>query len=348
MTAITIPILLIIIATISVLLFILTATLFYQKYQSNKITKQKQHYIHTFKDDWYEFLMNGAQGSVAMIPKTDSEYSAIETIFLSYLKNMHTQKSTIRIYDFANEYLISHYEKQLASRKWSTKMNALYRIYDFRISELLPQCEQLKLEQLDDDMLLQLLKIYALLQPAKLFDFVLSPSRDLPEIDYKQLFMIIESRSLQKFMDHFEQLQPHAQVALIDAVGLSQNTVHLPQLIQLLQSEDVEIRIRTLKVLCQLSHVGDLTVYEPFTSSPIWEERLMVAKILRNYPIEESLPLLQTLLEDTHYQVRYEASQTFTGAKNGERWIQQFLHSSTDVYAVDMVKSSLKQKGLKI
>ena len=48
----------------------------------------------------------------------------------------------LKIKQFSNQYLKAFYEKDLSSKRWSIRMNALYRIADLQIDELLTKCQE--------------------------------------------------------------------------------------------------------------------------------------------------------------------------------------------------------------
>ena len=339
-----IPILLSVIGVFTVLLFILTLYLFLQKGRHATFQQNVKTYVKDNERKWYDILIQQKDVQIADIPKKKFEFVGLERIFLMYLKHYQVTSSSFRISQYANNYMTNYYRDLLHEPRWSKKMNALHRVYDFRLVGLLQDCEKINYKELDADMQLQLFKIFARMSPKRLLKILLDEQWTLSEMDYRQIFMSVEDDTFKQLTVRFEELPLQGKTALIETLHTQQKFEYIDWLTNNLQHPVSEVRIRTLKALYQMKYVESIQLFEPFTHSDIWEERMMTAKLMRYFPIEQAHPFLEKLLEDSHYTVRLEASQSFANIKDGENWLQLFLNTSTDQYAIEMVKATLEQK----
>lgn len=112
-----------------------------------------------------------------------------------------------------------------------------------------------------------------------------------------------------------------------------------------LHNDDAEIRIRTLKAIFEIGIITDLDKYLPFITSQIWEERLMMAKLLGALPISITSSYLQELLEDENWWVRTQAAKSIGRNKDGKIVLQSYINSSNDRYAIEMANQVLGKES---
>lgn len=124
-------------------------------------------------------------------------------------------------------------------------------------------------------------------------------------------------------------------------MGLKRDIEYLPHLEVQLKQEDVEIRIRSLRAIYEIGVIINPETYLPFVKSPIWEERLMIAKLFQLLPLSYTLPHLQILLEDESWWVRSQAARTMMNDKNGRESLEEYIENSSDRYAIDMAYEAL-------
>lgn len=292
---------------------------------------------------WQEYILEETPFEIILIPKNKSEIAEVENILLSYLKNISNPAIHSKIQSFAQLYLKEHYKKELKSRNWSRRMNAIYRIADFQISELVGNCEKaMKRENALEAF--QLLKIYSILEKENFAQQLVSLEHSFSESEYKKLFSNLEVEMLKQLIDQMEDLKEEAQYALIDTMSLIGNMEIVEKLEKLLNHEHVEIRIRILKGLEKIGIIQNLDIYIPFEQSPVWEERLMVAKIFKNVPLKYTNASLERMLQDSNWWVRSQAAKTMIEHPDGRQKLELFIETATDQYAIDMANEVLKKR----
>lgn len=306
-------------ATIQVVLWfmiLLVATLFgFSLYLFGARSKEVRdkllmnEYIDDYGKRWYSYFRDLEPFSDDLIPKNKHEMDAVEELFLSYLQNLSDRGILYKIKLFANEHLSGHYRQMLQSRNWSRRMNALYRIADFQLDQLLETCESLKQKRITEEEHFQLLKIKLLLQEDKFMESFVSMATEISDFQYKQLFFSLKPSMFTQLLFHFGKLHPACQYALIDSLGIKKDIDGLSFLEQRLDSEDAEIRIRSLKAINELGVRIDIDRYKPFVTSPVWEERLMAAQLLQRLSFEETASFFERMKDDPSWYVREEAKK---------------------------------------
>ena len=340
---ISINILLRVIISLMVMLIAFSIYLAYKRIVEGFHSKQKESYMNATEDKWYRYFRGEIEFAPEFIPKNKHEIAGVEEIFLAYLKNVSNEEIQEEIKRFANQYLKLHYQKLLTHRRWSVRMNALYRIIDFQMTSLSHECVKLEERRLSKEESFQLLKIYSLLQPERLLNKILKLSATFSEYEFKKLLISVDIRTLQKLMKRMEELPLSCQYSIIDLLGVKRDAEYLPFLESRLEHENAEIRIRALKAIVQIGYIEKMNKYLPFASSPIWEERLMVAKLLGNLPFSDTFPILQKLLQDESWWVRSQAAKTIGGGKDGKIRLQSFIETATDPYAIDAAYEVLEK-----
>lgn len=264
-------------------------------------------YIKGKQQNWYRYFRGEEPFTDELIPKNKHEIQGIEELFLVYLQNLSNTEIKQKIKQFSNKYLKQYYQKLLESRKWSLKMNALYRIADFQLSSLAEQCYALEKRKLTHEERFQLLKIYSMFSPEEFLDKI--TTIPFSEFEYKKLLTGLDSKTYEELQGRFDQMPAACQYSMIDTIGLKRDMDSIPFLEAKLEHEDAEIRIRSLKALHEIGIILHLNKYVPFVSSAIWQERLMAAKILQDVSLKDSLPYLKKLLEDESWQVRSQVAR---------------------------------------
>ena len=149
---------------------------------------------------------------------------------------------------------------------------------------------------------------------------------------------------LEQLIEKMENLQESAQYALIDTIAVKGGMAVIEDLEKILVNENSEIRIRGLKGLERIGVIQHLETYIPFINSPIWEERLMVAKLFKHVPLTYTYVYLETLLQDSNWWVRSQAANTMIEDPNGRQKLKEFIETTTDQYAIDMANEVLGKR----
>ncbi|WP_019240628.1 MULTISPECIES: HEAT repeat domain-containing protein [Bacillus] len=334
--------LLIIVIAFAIVLFCLYLYLVYIQLKETRKQNKKTKYIKRKQRDWHEYLINDNDFSVTLVPKQEFEIQGVEEIFLAYIRNLTDETVQKKIKRFSNEYLTKHYAELLKSKSISDRILALYRIADFHMDYLIEDCEKLEGYRISQEERFQLLRIYALFKP-KTFLKKLVAEENLSDYEFKKLLLTNDDWFVQELIEHLHKLTLDQQYSLIDTIGLKRNLDFLPFLENLLNHEDVEMRIRSLKAIYEIGIVKDINTYFSFVNSPHWEERLMVGKLFEYIPLSRTRPYLEQMIQDPSWWVRYQAANTIMNRKGGKEILQNFISTATDRYAVDIAKELLNR-----
>jgi hypothetical protein len=137
MLKIPIEILIIGICAISLVIVILSMYLVLKGTRDHIVSRKKKKYIQNKQDTWYRYFNDDIPLPSELIPNNNSEIKAVEEIFLAYVENISSPIIKKKIREFSNQYLRRYYLNLLLHRRWSLRMNALYRIVmNFRLVDL--------------------------------------------------------------------------------------------------------------------------------------------------------------------------------------------------------------------
>ncbi|KOP78087.1 hypothetical protein AMS59_13335 [Lysinibacillus sp. FJAT-14745] len=336
--------LLTVIVVLLVVLFIFTIYLLFQRQREIRFAEMRDTFLQNYSQHWYNYLINDEIFSIVLVPRQRAQVAAVEIIFSSYLKNIMNDKVEHKIKEFSNLYLKQFYEKDLASKRWSIRMNALYRIADLQIEDLLDTCQQFEKTKISEEEYFQLLKIYSLFQPELFIGKIKESSVHYSESEYRRLFVLLEDDVFIRLFEDFDSWTKNIQFAVIDTAAVKRNMQYIDKLKQLLIHEIPEINIRALKGLYEIGVIDEIDPYVPFVTSDMWEVRLMVAKIFKHVPLNYTYAYLEQLLQDENWWVRSQAAKTIAENKEGIAKLQQFMESSNDQYAIEMAQETVVRK----
>lgn len=344
MIQLSVDVVLMVILIMVIILCLFTVYIMFQRQREVRLDRRRDAYLKAYSQQWYDYLLNDKNFSVTLIPRGKPEVNAIEILFLSYLKNLSNVNIMKKIKGFSNLYLLEYYKKDLTSPRWSIRMNALYRIFDFQIVEAIDTCNSLEIKKISKEEYFQLLKIHSLFHPTIFMEKIRQLKFDYSESEFRRLFVLLEEDVFIRFFDDFDHFPARVQFAVIDTAAVKRNMDYIKRLEKLLQHEIDEVRIRALKGLNEIGVIKDLTIYLPFVASDIWEERLMVAKIFKYIPLSFSYSYLEKLLQDDNWWIRSEAAKTIAKDGNGVGKLKSFIESSKDIYAVEIAKEIVMRK----
>jgi len=307
----------------------------------------KREYLEKVDNKWNRYLLNEEDKPIdkELIPKDRYEVQVVENLFLSYLENVNSLTMQEKIVAFSNEYLEVYYRKHLNSPKWSTRMNALYRIYDFQLHTLLDDCRDLENEKASKEERFQLLKIYSRLSNEHFLSTLLSKSINFSEHEYKQLLNKVPNENVERLMERFDELQEFCKYALIDMLGQKRNIDYLPFLESLLLNTNSEVRVKSLKAVYEIGWINTPEMYIHFVYSTIWEERFMVAKLMGLLPLGDTISYFQILLQDTSWRVYTEAAKSIATAygKSGKDMLLEFKGQINDRDVISRINEVLER-----
>ncbi|PIC79016.1 hypothetical protein CSV75_13665 [Sporosarcina sp. P18a] len=332
--------LLLVIVVLLIILFALFFLLVFYRMQEVKKKEAIGKYIEDRQVDWYEYLFGDGLSHVALRPHKNLELEAIDELFFRISYHFSSDEINDKVNTFASLYMSDYYSKKLTSRSRELRINTLNKISLFNLQFMLDPVSSL-LEKKKKHSKTELLLIYEIIVKFSRTDFVthfVAPKVPLGEFDYKKLLMELDEEQINLLAEDFNVLPELLQLTIIEIIGVHHYLDWLPLLHQCLDNRAQEIRIRALKSIAELEVANSLELYESFSHSTIWEERLMTAKIFRFAPTEEALPILERLIKDPNYQVRAQAAKSIKSLKNGHQALYSVITMSTDEFAIDVAE----------
>lgn len=347
MIGVSIDILLKCIGASLLILVILSIYMLFNSIKNKAAAEKIEAYIQNNQELWYRYFNDEITLPPQLIPSNDIEIQAIEKIFFAYTGNISNPSIREKIRDFSNQYLRQYYLKLLSCRKWSLRVNTLYRISGFGIDSLFPECKKLleKKFKLSAEERFGLLFIYSMFDREGFIDKFANLSIELSEYEYKKLLIGFKPEVLEQLTHKVNEFPLAYQYYFIDVLGMRRNFNFLPFLESNLSHENPEIRIRSLKAIGEIGAAADLDKYKPFVRAAEWEARLMLAKLLCAFPLERAYPLLEQLLQDENWWVRSNAAKTIVNSKGGKAKLETFIANSKDQYAIEAACEALTREG---
>ncbi|SER44139.1 hypothetical protein SAMN04487944_104133 [Gracilibacillus ureilyticus] len=327
------------------LLLILTCYVVIQRLINKRARLLINNYITKHADDWYDYLINEIDNEDLIKPAYAQDFAAIEEILGKYKKNVTSNRLSLRISMFANDYMSHYYCKRLHHSRWSIRLNAIYRVLDFQIDSLTSTV----IEMMDsgrkytDQEYFHMLKIVVNFQPEKAKEIFMRPPIKLGEFEYRQLLLLLHAETKDKLLLLFDNLPEPCQYALIKVIAEKNDRNKITFLEELIADKDKEMRIRALKAISVLGTISDVNRYLPIMDSKHWEERLMLAKILNYIPVEQSSQPLKRLMQDREWWVRYQAAKSLVNSARGKLILKEFIKETDDLYAKEMANNVIQE-----
>lgn len=336
---------------VNVLFFALLVFLFVllAGYRLREVKKKEaiEHYIDRHQQDWYDCLIQGRLPAENLQPAGFAEMEAIDSLFFRFKSNFSSQTMNKEMQRFAMLYMEDYYVGQLKSKKWSVRMNALHKVYGLEWTFMLGNVQEMvRADQTySREEYLLMYRIIAKLAPEEFLDYIVKPKVKFGEFDFRKLLVELEEPQLQILADEFKILPFLLQLTLVEIIGVRFYFNWLPFLQERLDSEEQELRIRALKSIAALGLADDPDIYAKFIESPVWEERLMVAKIYRAAPADEAEQALKKLITDSSYPVRAQAAASMRALKNGQQALYSVIRTSPDGFAVDLAEEMIGKES---
>ncbi|PID20459.1 hypothetical protein CSV61_14410 [Sporosarcina sp. P3] len=332
--------LLFVILVLLIILFALFFLLVFYRMREVKNKNKMNRYIEEHQADWCEYLLGEKFPIDSLKPVSHLELEAIDELFFRFSYHFASDEITDKINAFAAMYMTDYYHTGLASRSGSVRINTLNKIHLFNLSFMLDAVIQ-QLQEKEKYSKTEYILMYEVMAKFSEMDFVahfIHPRVPLGEFDYKKLLMELDETQIRLLAENFNELSEVLQLTLIEIVGVRHYLDWLPLLHECLKSSTQELRIHALKSIADLEVADALKLYEGFSYSPVWEERLMTAKIFRSAPTEEALPVLNHLIKDPTYPVRAQAAKSMKSLRNGQQALYSVITTSSDEFAVDVAE----------
>jgi hypothetical protein len=272
-----------------------------------------------------------------IIPDNLIKIKAIEQLLSRYVEIFEGDSEKENLYSIAELYLSHYYKEGLQSRNWSKRMNALYHIEDFHIrslkSDVLALISRKKSSKAEKVIGLRIL---ALIHYENLLDELATNHNTLSEMEYRSILMKASDETIDECILRFHKSLPTLQKAILDILANKSELHYVAFIESVFRSTSGEIRVRALKTLASIGYVRDISLYLPLCKSEIWQERMMVARLLGAIQDVEGLTCLVKLLHDQIWWVRSQAAQSIKNYPNGNKVLKEVYQTSKDPFAVDM------------
>ncbi|WP_436371482.1 HEAT repeat domain-containing protein [Cytobacillus sp. BC1816] len=323
-------------AVILGLLMLILLYLVIRKWMEHRIRRKINESIQMLSPQIFEYI---SEGKISRHLHLDSDIKkkAAEELLSKFAAYLTGENETEKLREFADSHLRNYFQRQLKSRRWSIRMNALFHIEDLHLTELQSHVlETAMKERISHDERVQSLRILAVFQYEGIFDLLLSNSDNLSDGELRNIILRLNDHKFCEFILGFHQAGKQLKYAVVDAAGIRKDLKYVNFIESVYASYHGEARLRAVKALSSLGVVKDLSPYLKLRHSGDWKERMMAAKLFGSLKEPELLPYLLELLHDASWWVRSQAGQSIMLFPNGREKLQLVLETSNDAYAKDM------------
>ncbi|MDF2036519.1 hypothetical protein P2R12_05870 [Cytobacillus oceanisediminis] len=323
-------------AVISGLLLLILMYLVIRKWLEHRKRRKINDCIETLSPLIFAYIAEG-ETSRHFHLDNDIKKKAAEEVLSKFAANLTGEEETRKLREFADRNLRNYFQRQLKSRRWSIRMNALYNIEDLHFIELQPQVLEAAIkERISHDERVQSLRILAAFQFEGITDLLLYNSENLSDGELRNIILRLNENLFSLLITDFHRAVNQLKYAIIDAAGIRKELRYLHFIESVYASYDGETRLRAVKALSSLGMVKDITPYLKLRHSEDWKERMMAAKLFGSLKERELMPHLLDLLHDRSWWVRSQAGQSIMMFPDGKEELQIVLDTSNDSYARDM------------
>lgn len=336
-------ILVVFIITIFLIVTCCSVYLIYNRLQQSKTEKKVQNHIKEFLPLCYQLFIEGNPTEALENIQNPHQIKAIETILTKYIHLLSDQDIINRIQQYAEHSLSGHYQKDLKSRRWGIRINALYKIIDFKIQSLAPNVLDLlnSSKKYSQKEYFEMYKIIATFMPDQLASQLKSLSYRLSDVELYKVLALLKEDTIKEIMQNFEALTRTQKTAVIDIIGSKSLLEYVEFLHKAIKDENIEIRLHAMKAIEKIGFVHPIERYESFFYAEDWRERMLFAKLLKYFPLDEIIDYLKVLITDHSWWVRFHTVQIIADQKNGQKVLEMLYNQTEDSYAKEIILESL-------
>lgn len=332
------------------LVFILLSLFLYlavKKHMNNKARKEVARYKEDVRLNMFHYLQTGNERLLESAHDTPENMAALVELLGEYGDVLEGAEVRARIRAFATSHLSDFLRKGLTERRWSLRMNALYAIEDFHMDNLVePLHEQYGKKHITVAEKAQILQLLAKFNDPQVLSFLKKEAEDIPTFSMLSILSNLSEEAFSSLIGDFDQLPTKMRYMVVDVIGDRQMIDQQPLLQKLLEQEDEELQIRSLKAFAQSGMPVEERLIASFLDSRNWRIRMMAIKVAGTQRLEACKPALITHLSDREYGVRAEAAKAILRFRDGERLLEQVIEKAEDLFAKDMAVEWLeKERG---
>jgi hypothetical protein len=305
--------------------------------------------IESFKEKYAPMILNmlyEGSNTRGLNPSSRAQFQAIEELLGRYSKVLEGEAEKQRLSELAAMHLTSYYRERLYSKKWSSRMNALYHIEDFRIIAMREDVRRLiDNKRISYEELIHGLRILAYSEQPDLLELLTGKFTHLSVLDLSTVLIGLENKQFNQFLLHFHKSRPALQQAILQVISAKKEISYLPFVENIFSVYRGEVRLSALKALAEIGYVENADPFLELLYSSMWEERMVAAKLIGSLREEKGIPRLVELMHDRIWWVRSQAGRAISQFANGKEILQSVLDKSTDPFAKDMAWEWLNKGG---
>ncbi|MDV2683293.1 hypothetical protein RYX56_02785 [Alkalihalophilus lindianensis] len=254
-----------------------------------------------------------------------------------YQQLFRNEATEERMTELAEYFLSEQYEQQLLKGNWSTRMNTLYFIEDFKMRSLANTIWMLSQSNSKwDEEKEQMIRTLAALQDKRLFDFLMEKKPQWSSTLYKEVLRRMNPQLFRQYVLGASQYSDPIGLAMLDVVREGNDDDLFGLFEELLFSSELEVRIRALKGIYARESISNSHFLIPFATSNEWIERMLFARIAGKLKQKRMIEPLQHLIGDTSWWVRRSAAESLLGYRDGVYILAHIVATHPDTYARDM------------
>lgn len=329
--------------------------LVFSKVENQRYLKKQDEWLNEKIPVIEKYLIMG-ELSTSFFPKKEYEFEALENTFSNYISILKFEDDFDPIRPIVNKYFIPRYKEKLNNGRWSDRMNALFFINQFQI-KLMKQdlIDHLSSKICSNEEKIEIFLILAKFNDQTVLELLKKDQRIPPFFLTELMHQLIHIDNVDQYLDKFDQLPNYFQYPILDVIRIkhlrTENTHNLLE--NLIQSNDRELRIRTLKTIASLGYISStnlvLEIIENIKSNNEWDnpgntgEKLMFARLMGEIRHQEFIPYLIELIADKAYIVRSEAAKSIRKYKQGEDVLLMIIADHPDSYARNISQEWLER-----
>ncbi|MGM0845542.1 MAG: HEAT repeat domain-containing protein [Bacillota bacterium] len=287
-------------------------------------------------------ILRGEEEELNTIKRGTIFISAVEEILQTLRTSIDSSSFTRSIGDTADKYLSDSLSKDLSSRRWTDRMNALVKIKDFEIFRFMPMLwklyERRGTSQEERSVILQ---IAAGADDQRLLDVLAVSSPSQSTFFYKQIIRRVSNETLNSIIARFNELSPSFRVAVLSYIGEKRELALLSFTESCLNSEDHEVRVNAVKAIRNMGYITKPQALFPFFSSDSWVEQMSFAQAAGEIAHSGYKEMLYELLSSSNWWVRYYAGEALSKFKDGKLILRDAAANHQDAFARDMASQWL-------
>lgn len=338
-------ILLLMIFIVSVVIVVACSTfyLIYHRLLQSHNEKIVQKYISKLAPICHHHFIEGHPMETLENIQSSHQIQAVEIILTKYTHLVNDQDVINRITQYIEKHLSKHYKKDLRGKRWGKRQNTLYKILDFNIQSLAPDVLALlnSSKKFSQKEYFEMYKAIALFMPNEFTKQLKGSTDRISYIELYKVLSLLKEEAIKEIMRDFSTLTQMQQIAIIDIIGSKNMFEYIEFLHILIADEKIEIRLHAMKAIEKISLVHPIEMYEPFFYAEDWRERMLFAKILKYFPLEEVMDYLKVLVTDHSWWIRYHTVKMIEDQKKGEEVLKTLYGQTNDPYAKEIILESI-------